>query len=105
MTTRMKFIEYDARPEPKTSRYCVMCQRDLKPGKPHRFVYVAATYQAVHPDDLEKRSPLQSDDGWQRIGLDCAEKLGLEWTIDEPLVEWDAEQAPANHQPEENNST
>lgn len=80
---RLKFINYDARRQPKTSRWCIGCQRDLKPNETPRLVYVTADYQAVHPDDLNDRGPQPSDFGWKLIGLSCARRLGLEWTIKE----------------------
>ncbi len=34
MTIRAIFLDFDARPEPKTNRFCAKCQRDIKPGSP-----------------------------------------------------------------------
>ncbi len=48
---RLKFIDFDARRDPKTERWCIMCQRDLKRGSGYRYVNVVEFMQAVHPDD------------------------------------------------------
>ncbi|HTV33792.1 MAG TPA: hypothetical protein VME69_11930 [Methylocella sp.] len=78
---RLKFISYDARRQPKTSRWCICCQRDLKPNETSRLVYVTGDYQAIHPCDLNDREPQPSDIGWKLLGLSCARRLGLAWTI------------------------
>jgi hypothetical protein len=80
---RTKFIDYDARRDPKTSVWCCMCQRDLNPAKPMRHVYVCDQMCAIHPEDLAARPADPSDYGWLLIGVDCAKKLGLEWSLPE----------------------
>lgn len=76
---RTKFIDFDARPNPKTSRWCVMCQRDLKPGQPHRVVsFDHNTMLAVHPEDVSLAT-VEISSGL--LGADCAKKLGLEWSV------------------------
>jgi len=69
---RLKFINYDARREPKTPRWCICCQRDLKPNETARFVYVTGGYQAVHPSDLKNRPPQLSDFGLKLMGFSRA---------------------------------
>ena len=89
-TFRTKFIDPDNRPEPKTDRFCGRCHRDLKPGQPYRVIHLVdggpyalhpgdeASYQAVtgtlgqHPGEL----------GCFPVGMDCARKIGLEWTFE-----------------------
>src|SRR3546814_14203203 len=51
---RIKFIDFDARRDPKTKRWCIMCQRDLKPGtktRSVRVVDIGGGPYSVHPDD------------------------------------------------------
>ena len=88
---RLKFIDFDARRDPKTKRWCIMCQRDLKPNTRTRSIRVldieGGPY-SVHPEDelqfdaegakIETRS--YRDLGQCLIGLDCAKAHGLEWT-------------------------
>lgn len=84
-THRTKFIDYDARRNPKTTRYCVCCQKDIKPGSKFRLVYVGEGMEAIHPEDVQTylSSPVKSsiDIGPFELGMTCAKKLGLEWTI------------------------
>ncbi len=70
---RKKFLDFDARPEPKTDRWCVKCQRDVKPGRPVRIVRVLNA-QILHPDDAGE----VGEDFL--VGLNCAGKIGLEWS-------------------------
>jgi len=79
---RYQFVDYDARRDPKTDRWCCKCQKDLMPGQPHRHVYLAAEMCAVHPEDIAERGPQPDDYGWHLLGMDCAKKLGLEWSTD-----------------------
>ena len=83
MTTRaeprLKFLEYDSRPEPKTEHFCIACQRDLDPSKPYRTVRLTREMMVVYPGD----KPPQTAEVWA-IGPDCAEKLGLEWSTPAP---------------------
>lgn len=84
MTLRTKFIDFDARRDPKTATYCVCCQKDIKADQKHRLVYVGDSMHAIHPDDVEAyRATLtkQINLGPWPMGLTCAKKLGLEWTI------------------------
>ena len=70
---RQVFLDYDARPRPKTDRSCVRCQRDIKPGQPARIVRVLDA-MVLHPDDA---GAVGED---FLIGLNCAKKLGLEFS-------------------------
>jgi hypothetical protein len=70
---RSIFLDFDSRPEPKTDRWCVKCQRDIKPGRPARIVRVLEA-QVLHPDDAGGAGEEYL------IGLDCATQLGLEWS-------------------------
>lgn len=77
MHVRKEFIDYDARREPRTKRFCVRCQKDLDPGKPVRRVYVTGDMEAIHPDDFGRYLPSDGDFGWLLIGNDCARILGM----------------------------
>lgn len=90
---RSKWMDPDFRRDPKTPHFCAICQRDLKPGQKHRIVrYELDRYEAIHTDDWDKaaelipptRAPQYRDDCLfdQPIGMDCARKLGLEWSRD-----------------------
>jgi len=79
-TCRMKFLDYDARPAPKTMHSCVKCQKDLKPGAPYRVLYLVGEeqVQVLHPaDEGSYRGPVSM----YPIGMDCARALGMEWTV------------------------
>lgn len=78
--SRVTFVDYDSRREPKTALYCCMCQRDLDPRKQWRRVFLTDGMLAVHPADVARRIRLDSDFGWRPIGNDCAKELGFEWT-------------------------
>jgi hypothetical protein len=82
---RTKFVDFDARPQPKTKRWCCKCQKDLAVGKPHRNVYLDDQMCAVHPEDLHERGTKTTDYGWNLLGMDCAKALGLEWSMEEKL--------------------
>lgn len=85
MEARTKFIDFDARPRPKTDRWCCKCQKDLKVGQAHRSVYVDDQMCAVHPEDLMARGRQNHDYGWLLLGSDCAKKVGFEWTVETPF--------------------
>lgn len=81
---KTKFLDYDARPRPKSKRFCVKCQKDIKAGKLGRLVYLIGMGELVlHPSELGTRQALKTDYGYFLIGLDCAKQLGLEWSIPE----------------------
>lgn len=81
MALRTRFIDYDARRKPKTALSCVACQRDLNPARPYRWVHcVDEGPFALHPEDEKNYTPDAGDLGWFPIGMDCAKRLGLEWT-------------------------
>lgn len=78
---RTKFLDYDARREPKTDHYCVKCQRDIKPGSQFRMVHIVDGGGFVlHPEDESAYASDAGDMYFFPIGTDCARQLGLEWT-------------------------
>lgn len=74
---RTIFLDYDARHEPKTNRFCVKCQKDIKRLSPARIVRVNGAV-VIHPQDVE---PGIGEDFL--VGMDCARKLGLQWSRSE----------------------
>jgi galactose-1-phosphate uridylyltransferase len=85
---RTKLMCLDFRRVPQTDRYCALCQRDLQAGQPAREVrWELDKYEAVHPDDWEEAerevcARRGRADAVQRglLGMDCARRLGLEWS-------------------------
>lgn len=79
----------DFRRKPKTDVYCWRCQKDLAPNQPKRWVVFTADGSAIiHPDDLPDASTAYGDEwhvnntmGAFPVGMDCAKKIGMEWTI------------------------
>lgn len=77
---RTTFLDYDARPRPKTDTFCCKCQKDIK-GNNYRWVrLINGGATVLHPADEALYTPDAGDLGWHRIGSDCARKLGLEWS-------------------------
>lgn len=71
---RAVFLDFDARRDPKTKRYCAKCQKDIKPEQKGRIVRVV-NWWVMHPEDMH------NDVGEDcLVGLDCAKKIGMEFT-------------------------
>ena len=84
MTYRTAFIDPDFSRKPRpnlTGIMCYRCGKPIKEGSKYRVVHVDANdylgMVAVHPED-EHLAP-QSDD-WMPVGMDCAKKIGMEFT-------------------------
>lgn len=77
----LRFLDFDARRDPKTQHFCIKCQRDLDPTVPFRTVTVLSNGSAmvVHPKGAQP--PAESAQPWP-IGDDCAYRLGVFWTHD-----------------------
>lgn len=92
-TFRTKWMDPDFRRDPKTSHFCVLCQRDLKPGQKHAEVrWELDRWEAIHPEDWDKAEAevraarpeyAHPEHLIERglIGMDCAKRLGLEWSV------------------------
>lgn len=79
---RTKFLDYDARRDPKTNRFCIRCQKDLKPGTPSRMVHVInGGSHILHPRDEAIYVSDRGDMGGFEIGPECARIVGLEWSV------------------------
>lgn len=74
----------DYRRAPKSDYYCMNCQRDIVRHHPHRRCYVihiSGEDYLLHPDDVLEHEERPLDFGWLPLGLDCAERFGLEWSV------------------------
>jgi hypothetical protein len=87
MTYRTKPFDFAPTREPVTDRFCVACHRGLKPTAKARDVHlVDGGGLALHPKDeleYEAEGDPSADLGGHLLGLDCARKLGLEWSSPE----------------------
>lgn len=70
---RSVFLDYDTRREPRTTRFCVRCQRDIGIDHPARIIRVLDEL-VLHPDDAGTCGEEFL------IGLDCAHQIGLEYS-------------------------
>jgi hypothetical protein len=79
---RTKNVDPDFRRDPKTERYCVVCQRDIAPERPaHEVMWLWDESAVVHPDDWHL-IPAEDIGGSVHMGLvgpRCRRKLGAEW--------------------------
>lgn len=87
---RTAFIDYDARRNPGTDRWCIACQRDIASGakaaKVRLLLIDGGRPEAVHREDVALLdlgvllAPENAEDGgWVVMGMDCAATLGTEW--------------------------
>lgn len=75
-TLKTKFIDPDYRRDPKTSSYCVRCQKDLKAGQTFRWVHLTEDgMEVIHPSE----EPVVGGQ-WGRIGSECLRTIGAAWT-------------------------
>lgn len=71
----------DFRRQQKTSHFCWRCQKDLKPGQPYREIHIIeGGAEILHPDDESEYVSDGGDMYFFPVGMDCAKKIGLEWT-------------------------
>jgi hypothetical protein len=67
------------RREPKTDRFCAVCQKDMK-DEPRRWVHMIDGGPTVlHPEDEHLYTPDGGDLGSWPVGPECAKKIGKEW--------------------------
>jgi hypothetical protein len=102
---RAKWVDPDFRKEPKTENYCARCQKDIKVDQPYRLVHLLdGGFYILHPEDEaafqagaevraehdgavlvnDVRVGERGDLGEAKFGMDCARKLGLEWSRPRP---------------------
>jgi len=84
---RTRWADPDFRRQPKTKRFCLICQRDLKPAQAHRVIlWEVDRYEAIAPADWARARVEIAALEQGPIGLDCARQLGLEFSA-EPQTE------------------
>ena len=59
----------DFRRNPKTNLFCVVCQKDLKPGSKYSYFYWSDCCTAVHPDAIDGTELLSP------VGPECAKQF------------------------------
>lgn len=78
-------VDPDFRRQPKTQRFCWRCQKDLKSDQKTRWIHLVDGGGAIlHPEDEHLYNDPAGDLYWFEVGLDCAKKIGLEWTVLSP---------------------
>jgi hypothetical protein len=72
----------DFRREPITDYSCVNCHRAISKKKGnYRLVHVVSGgVMYLHPEDEALYTPDTGDCGLFPVGMDCAKKIGIEWT-------------------------
>lgn len=91
---RTKFVDFDARRDPKTEDWCIMCQKDIRPEAANpvvRLLLIDNSPHVVHAEDVKLmdgnilKAPKGSEDaGMHGIGADCAQTIGSEWVCTHP---------------------
>ncbi len=77
---RTKFLDYNARREPKTPHYCIKCQKDLKPDRAYHAIHIInGGAWILHPEDETLYVSDGGDMYYFEIGDDCARQIGKEW--------------------------
>lgn len=75
MTQRTTFLDFDARRDPKTERFCSHCQRDLSPTTRARVIrMVPGEPFIVHPADAV------AGDAFGLLGPKCQRYYGSSWS-------------------------
>ena len=75
----------DFRRNPKTSFFCWRCQKDLKPEQSVRWIHlINGGTDILHPESESEYVPDNGDMAMFPVGMDCAKKIGLEWTSEHP---------------------
>lgn len=87
---RTKFLDYNARHDPKTDHFCIRCQKDLyvgkrgaaKPSSQFRVVELVNVNDAphiVHPEDETEVVKDRNYLGIYPVGMECVKIIGEEW--------------------------
>ncbi len=81
---RTLMADPDFRRQPKTGHSCWYCQRDLVHGAHDvatREVFVIDACLLLHPDHVATHAAgYREPTGWLAVGLDCARRIGMEWS-------------------------
>lgn len=82
---KMRTKEFDGlynNPQPKTDRFCARCQKDIRPATPARAIHLIAGGSTIlHPEDESLYTPDGGDLGAHLLGMDCARRIGMEWSV------------------------
>lgn len=81
-------LDGDFRRDPKSDHFCARCQKDLKAGQRYRVVHLVwGGHNVLHPGDEARYQATAAVNGQHPgelgcfpVGMDCARKIGLEWT-------------------------
>lgn len=84
---RSSFIDADFRPKNRPGVQCYRCGRVIKENSSFRVVHVVESQLAVHPED-EHLAP--DNDDWLPLGMDCARRIGFEFTHPSTLFSLEA---------------
>lgn len=73
----------DYRRKPTSEFYCVNCHKSMDKQRPYRMIHIIDSGNLVlHPEDEGLYRSDNADCGLHPIGNDCAERLGLEWSVE-----------------------
>jgi len=82
MSIRTKYLDCDNRRNPKTDLFCCCCNKDIKSTSKYRMVHwIEGGPFILHPEDESVYTPDGGDMGIFPIGMSCAKRLGIEWTL------------------------
>lgn len=90
---KTKPLDFDARREPQTDRFCIKCQRDLRTLSGARMIHLVGFAEALHPESETEFIGQVEDQGWWLVGPECVRMIGIEWThsVDEMKLEVQSE--------------
>lgn len=78
---RVKFLSLNTTTEPHGDFFCYRCGKTIQPGRHHRMVHIIdGGLSILHPQDESRYVSDAGDMGAHPLGLDCARKIGLEWS-------------------------
>lgn len=77
MEPRTSFTDADFRPKHKLGVQCYRCGKVIKSSQNFRVVHIIDPCNAVHPADDHM---VQPNEDWFAVGMDCARKIGMEFT-------------------------
>lgn len=81
MNYKTAYLDPDNRRDPKTDHYCYRCHKDIKPGAKTRQIHIInGGLEILHPADESKYTSDAGDMYWFEVGMECAKKIGIEYT-------------------------
>ena len=79
---RTAYLDPDNRRDPKTDHHCHRCHKDFKPNAKTRQIHIInGGWDVLHPEDESKYVSDAGDMYVFEVGLDCARKIGWEFTF------------------------